>query len=59
MKKRIIEWLITESVWGCYLFEYGNGSIIFPFNYLFLPLLWYDEIKNKFGWFAVTNNKEV
>jgi hypothetical protein len=59
MKKRIIEWLITEGSWQCYLFEYGKGTIEFPFNFLFLPLLWLDDIKNKIGWFAVANQKEV
>jgi hypothetical protein len=57
-KSRIGEWFITEDVWTCYLFSVNKkheGEISFPFNYIFFPLFWYADIKNKMGWFIILN----
>jgi len=51
MRDKLKSFLITEDIWNLYLFKFGKGEIKFPFNYLFLPLFWYGDIKNKMGWY--------
>lgn len=58
LKSRIGEWFITEGLWECYLYSFNKkdkGTIYFPFNYIFIPLFLYDDIKNKIGWFIISS----
>ena len=54
LKKYVGERLITEGIIELKLFRFWNNEL--PF--VFIPLLWIDDLRNTIGWFIIANLKK-